>query len=114
MANSTPREAHLEVVTPHQAFADDLCVLLKDMDFHPGQRFRRGSFVVYLKGGDEVAGLLALAGAQESALLLQEQAVMAENSDVGIKTAAFEAKRVRRAQPGKRNWVWKWRIFSTC
>ena len=77
-ANAPQREAHLEIVTEYQGFADDLAGLLRDLEFHPGQRQRRGGFVVYLKGRDEVAGLLALAGAHESALFLEELAVVKE------------------------------------
>lgn len=96
MANSPQREAHLEIVTPHQAFADDLCVLLKDMDFHPGQRFRRGSHVVYLKGRDEVAGLLALAGAHQSALAIEQQAVVKEVRSRANRLANCDAANLRR------------------
>lgn len=95
-ANSPQREAHLEIVTPHQVFADDLSHLLRDMHFHPGQRFRRGSFVVYLKGRDEVAGLLALAGAQESALALEEQAVVKEVRSRANRLVNCDSANVRR------------------
>ncbi len=95
-ANSPQREAHLEIVSPHQVFADDLVNLLGEMHFHAGQRFRRGSFVVYLKGRDEVAGLLALAGAHESALLLQEQAVMKEVRARANRLANCDSANVRR------------------
>jgi len=95
-ANSPQREAHLEIVTPHQVFAEDLLRLLGDMHFHPGQRFRRGSFVVYLKGRDDVAGLLALAGAQESALLLEEQAVVKEVRSRANRLANCDSANLRR------------------
>jgi DNA-binding protein WhiA len=95
-ANAPQREAHLEIVTPHQVFADDLGALLRGMRFHPGRRLRRGSFVVYLKGRDEVAGLLALTGAHESALLLQEQAVVKEVRARANRLANCDAANVRR------------------
>jgi DNA-binding protein WhiA len=94
--NAPQREAHLEIVTPHQVFADDLSRLLQDMDFHPGQRFRRGSYVVYLKGRDEVAGLLALAGAQEAALMVQEQAVVKEVRSRANRLANCDSANLRR------------------
>ena len=62
-ANTPQKEAHLEILTPHQDLCDDLVRLLASMDFHPGHTVRRGSHVVYVKGRDEVAGVLALAGA---------------------------------------------------
>ncbi|GAB4256976.1 MAG: DNA-binding protein WhiA [Thermoleophilia bacterium] len=76
--NPPQREAHLEVVTPHEAFAEDLESLLVGLGFNPGVYARRGVHVVYLKGREQVAELLALAGAQEAALEVAEQAVMKE------------------------------------
>lgn len=95
-ANSPHREAHLEIITPHQTFASDLVRLLSDMDFHPGQRFRRGSYVVYLKGRDEVAGLLALAGAHQSALVVEEQAVVKEVRSRANRLANCDSANLRR------------------
>ena len=96
-ANSPQREAHLEIITPHQAFAADLLRVLSDMDFHPGQRFRRGSYVVYLKGRDEVAGVLALAGAHQSALAVEEQAVVKEVRSRANRLANCDSANLRRS-----------------
>jgi DNA-binding protein WhiA len=95
-ANSPQREAHLEIITSHQTFASDLTRLLSDMDFHPGQRFRRGSYVVYLKGRDEVAGLLALAGAHQSALVVEEQSVVKEVRSRANRLANCDSANLRR------------------
>ena len=74
--NPPQSEAHLEILTPHADFAAALVGLLEGLEFHPGSYVRRGNHVVYLKGREEVAELLALAGAQESALQVEVQAVM--------------------------------------
>lgn len=95
-ANAPQRETHLEIVTPHQNFAADLTQLLRDMDFHPGERQRRGSYVVYLKGRDEVAGLLALAGAHVAALEVEEQAVVKEVRSRANRLANCDAANTRR------------------
>ena len=95
-ANAPQREAHLEILTPHQQFSADLARLLGDMDFHPGTRERRGSFVVYLKGRDEVAGLLALAGAYSAALQVEEQAVVKEVRSRANRLANCDAANTRR------------------
>jgi cell division protein WhiA len=76
--NPPLREAHLELLTPHEDFAADLAGLLRRMEYHPGVYNRRGTEVVYLKGRDEVAQLLAFMGAQEAALRLEEAAVFKE------------------------------------
>jgi len=95
-ANAPQKEAHLEIVTAQPVLAADLASLLSDMDFHPGLSFRRGSHVVYLKGRDEVAGLLALAGAHESALMVEEQSVMKEVRARANRLANCDAANLRR------------------
>jgi len=95
-ANAPQREAHLEIVSAYADFAADLAALLRSMDFHPGRRQRRGVHVVYLKGRDEVAGLLALAGAQEAALQVEEQAVVKEVRSRANRLANCDAANVRR------------------
>ncbi len=95
-ANAPQKEAHLEIVSPQPALAADLAKLLGDLDFHPGLLSRRGSHVVYLKGRDEVAGLLALAGAHESALMVEEQAVVKEVRSRANRLANCDAANLRR------------------
>jgi DNA-binding protein WhiA len=95
-ANSPQREAHLEILTPHEALAGDLARLLEGMDFHPGTRYRRGTYVVYLKGRDEVAGLLALAGAHEAALRVEEQSVVREVRSRANRLANCDSANLRR------------------
>ena len=74
--NPPQTEAHLEIVSAHADFAAAIVRLLESLEFRPGVYVRRGSYVVYLKGREDVAELLALAGAQEAALRIEEQAVM--------------------------------------
>lgn len=95
-ANAPMKEAHLELVISQPVFAADLVRLLTEMDFHPGVMARRGSQVVYLKGRDEVAGLLALAGAHESALMVEEQAVVKEVRSRANRLANCDAANLRR------------------
>jgi cell division protein WhiA len=95
-ANSPSREAHLEILSPHEAFATDLVNLLNHLEFHAGMRSRRGSYVVYLKGRDEVAGLLALAGAHEAALQVEEQSVVREVRSRANRLANCDNANLRR------------------
>jgi DNA-binding protein WhiA len=94
--NAPQREAHLEILTPHETFAADLARLLAGMEFQPGMRFRRGSYVIYLKGRDEVAGLLALAGAHEAALQVEEQSVVREVRSRANRLANCDSANLRR------------------
>ena len=95
-ANSPQKEAHLEILTPHETFATDLARLLGNLEFHAGMRYRRGSYVVYLKGRDEVAGLLALAGAHEAALQVEEQSVVREVRSRANRLANCDSANLRR------------------
>jgi len=95
-ATSPQREAHLEILTPHETFAADLVRLLAALEFHPGMRYRRGSYVVYLKGRDEVAGLLALTGAHEAALQVEEQSVVREVRSRANRLANCDSANLRR------------------
>jgi DNA-binding protein WhiA len=95
-ANAPQKESHLEILTSNQAFSSDLARMLRDMEFHPGERLRRASYVVYLKGRDEVAGLLALAGAHTAALQVEEQAVMKEVRSRANRLANCDSANLRR------------------
>ena len=75
-ANAPQKEAHLEIVTSNESFARDLTGLIAGMGFRPGLCMRRGAWVVYLKGREEVAGLLAQTGAYQAALSVEEQSVV--------------------------------------
>ncbi len=95
-ANAPQKEAHLEIVTGQQDLGVDLERLLTAMDLHPGLRSRRGNWVVSLKGRDEVAGLLALAGAHSAALQLEEQAVLKEVRSRANRVANCDSANLRR------------------
>ena len=95
-ANAPQKEPHLEILTSNQSFSADLARLLADLEFHPGDRLRRGSYVVYLKGRDEVAGLLALAGAYTAALQIEEQAVVKEVRSRANRLANCDSANLRR------------------
>jgi DNA-binding protein WhiA len=94
--NEPQRQAHLEILTPHEAFAGDLRSLIEGLDLHPGVYERRGSHVVYLKGREEVAQLLAYAGAQEAALRVEEQAVVKEVRAQANRVANCDQANLRR------------------
>jgi DNA-binding protein WhiA len=95
-ANMPQKESDLEIVTPHKDLCSDLMRLLVEMDFHPGYTVRRGSYVVYLKGRDEVAGMLALAGAHAAALEVEEQAVVKEVRARANREANCDSANLRR------------------
>lgn len=95
-ANSPQREAHLEIVVGTVKLCQDLAELLRRDNFHPGSRARRDHYVVYLKSRDEVAGLLAVAGAHDAALAVEEQAVIKEVRARANRLANCDAANTRR------------------
>jgi DNA-binding protein WhiA len=90
------RSSHLEILSPYEAFALDLARLLAREGFSPGVYQRRGSHVVYLKSGEEVAALLAFMGAQEAALEFEEQAVVKDVRARANRVANCDEANTRR------------------
>lgn len=88
------RDYRLEFVVPYRNLARDLMAFLKDifeLDVIPGVMNRKGSFVVYLKGGEHVADLLTFLGAGGAAMeLIQVRMLKEVRNDVNRKTN-FEA-----------------------
>lgn len=95
--NDPNREAHLEFNFAHEEFARDVRDLLERFELKAGLYQRRGAYVVYLKGRDEVAGLLARIGAHESALAVAEGAVVKEVRAQANRIANCDEANVRRA-----------------
>jgi len=94
--NLPSRSTHLEILSPHQDFAHDLARLLVSTGFAPGVYQRRGSHVVYLKSGEEVAAFFAFIGAQEAALKVEEQAVMKDMRARANRLANCDEANTRR------------------
>ena len=67
---------HAEFVFSNEAFAQDFCFLLADFDIISKMTPRKNSFVVYVKGLDMVCDLLAVVGATQGMLKLQNESVV--------------------------------------
>jgi DNA-binding transcriptional regulator WhiA len=63
--------AHVEFVFRDRARASELLRRLAEVDIHGSVVARRGRWVAYLKGHDEIAGLLQLTGANRGLLELE-------------------------------------------
>jgi cell division protein WhiA len=75
---SGPRSPHLEIRTASRAGADLLVSLAARDDVTLRVQDRRRHTAVYAKGAETIADMLALAGAGDSALALDEHAVVGE------------------------------------
>ena len=65
------KDYHLEFVVPHKNLAADLEKLISDIeeiDTEPHTVYRKGSYVVYIKGSDNIEDMLAYIGAGMSSL----------------------------------------------
>lgn len=84
------KDYHLEFVVPYMNLAKDLAGFLRDveeLDLEPRLVNRKGTFVVYLKGGDRVADLLTFLGAGNSAMELMQIKMLKEvRNNVNRKT----------------------------
>lgn len=93
------RDYRAEFVVPYRNLARDLISLLKDileMDLTPVLLNRKGSYVVYVKGGEHVADLLAFLGAGNAAMeLIQVRMLKEVRNNVNRKTN-FEAANIEK------------------
>ena len=93
---------HLELVTSHAQASRELLALLTDMGRQPGQAARGGCQVTYFKSGEQIAELLTLMGAPESAAALMDERAQKElrngvNRQVNCESANLD-KAVNAAQ----------------
>lgn len=69
------KDYHLEFIVPHKNLAKDLVKVLEDveaLDAQPNIVNRKGSYVVYNKGSEQIADFLAYIGAPNAALELMQ------------------------------------------
>lgn len=64
---------HLEMVFATRKDADAVCELLRRENLSPGTARRRGTWVVYLKNGDEISEFLKMLGASRGVMEYEDQ-----------------------------------------
>ncbi len=103
------KDYHMEFVVPHMNLANDLSRLMSEIDImesEPNVVRRKGSYVVYIKGSDLIADMLAYIGAPMASLdIIQQQIYKSVRNKVNRqinsetansnKTAAASAKQLR-------------------
>lgn len=87
---SNPRgDFHFEMVFSNATLADDLAALLRGYSIPIKTMQRRSSVVLYLKSGEAICDFLALTGAHQSALKMENERVYKSmRNDVNRKTNA--------------------------
>lgn len=69
---------HLEFVTHHEQYAEELCSVINSYGLNSKVIQRKGSYVIYLKEGEQIVDLLNVIGAHESLLELENVRIMKE------------------------------------
>jgi cell division protein WhiA len=96
---SAPPSPHLEVRTETREAAEFLCEAAAAVGIDLGVLERRAHALAYAKGIDRIAGTLALAGASDAALALEERAVVGETkARANRQTNADHANLVRTSR----------------
>jgi DNA-binding protein WhiA len=74
---ANPRgDFHFELTVESEALADDIVALMAARDIHAKIMQRRSSFIIYMKSGTAISEFLALAGAHQCALAMENERVI--------------------------------------
>src|SRR5439155_6178643 len=87
---------HLELALPDRHAARAVEGTLRAMGVQPHQRRRRGDQVVYLKGSEEIAAVLAAMGASQAVLHLENVRILREARGQANRVANSETANLRR------------------
>ena len=96
---SDPRgDFHFEITVESREMADDLVAIMKDKGINARAMPRRSSIVVYLKSGEAILEFLALVGAHQSALAMENaRVVKSVRNEVNRQTNAEIANQKKAA-----------------
>ncbi len=98
---SPTKEYHLEFVVPHKKLAYDLETIIseiREIDIHPKTVQRKGSYVVYIKGCENVTDMITYIGGQMSAIeVIQNNIYKSVRNNVNRKTNSETANLKRTA-----------------
>lgn len=65
------RSYHLEIVTQSEEYATNLIALIENYNIYPRMSYRKENIVVYLKESEQISDFLALIGAYEAVMALE-------------------------------------------
>ena len=96
---SDPRgDFHFEITVESRDMADDLVNIMGEKGIRARSMQRRSSYIVYLKSGDAILEFLALVGAHQSALVMENaRVVKSVRNDVNRQTNAEVANQKKAA-----------------
>lgn len=68
------RSYHLEIVTQSEEYAQNLITLIENYNIYPRMSYRKESIIVYLKESEQISDFLALIGAYDAVMQLENHA----------------------------------------
>lgn len=97
---SNPRgDFHFELIVETKTLAKDIVELLEKRGIHAKIMSRRNSFIIYLKSGSAISSFLALVGAHQSALKMEnERVIKSVRNDVNRRVNAEIANQAKTAE----------------
>ncbi len=97
---SNPRgDFHFELTVESQSMAHDIAELMRERDIPAKIMERRNSYTVYLKSGSAISSFLALVGAHQSALKMENERVLKSvRNDVNRRVNAEIANQAKTAE----------------
>ncbi|MDD4075245.1 MAG: DNA-binding protein WhiA [Eubacteriales bacterium] len=88
---------HLEIVSKHEGFAQELCALFNRYELNAKCARRKSSYIVYIKEGDKVADFLRLLGASNSTMGFEHARVVRNVSNNLNRQRNFEDANMQKA-----------------
>ena len=93
---ANPRgDFHFEITVESQDMANDLVALMSDRGLNPRIKQRRNSYMVYMKSGEAILEFLALVGAHQAALAMENERV--------VKSVRNDVNRMANAEVANSN-----------
>ncbi|MDR2524917.1 MAG: DNA-binding protein WhiA [Oscillospiraceae bacterium] len=90
------RQYHLEFNVRYRRLAGDLAKLLEEQALQPGLIHRKGAWLLYFKGSEQIEDLLALLGAQRASLDLMGVKIEKDVRNHVNRRVNFETANLRR------------------
>lgn len=93
------KDYHMEFSVPYMKLSQDLAAFLARLDglqMEPGTTNRKGTFVVYLKGSEQITDLLTFIGAQQASMELMQVKMVKEVRNYVNRTTNFETANISK------------------
>ena len=96
-ATDPKKDYHLEFAVNHRRLAQDFVTLLEEVEglrLQPSITRRKGSYVVYIKGSEQIADLLTYMGAPTASMTLMQAKMVKEVRNYVNRTTNFETANI--------------------